>query len=57
MAEITDAEANERLDALYEEHPEVVEAVEAVFKIAHPRGGPVRLLNEVLSVLGMEQVQ
>lgn len=55
---ITEAEASVQLEQLYNEHPEVVEAVEAMVEIASPRNArnPIRLLNEVLAVLGMEQL-
>ena len=54
-AEMTDREARARIEALYAEHPEVVEAgIEAV-RIAAPLAGPVRILGEIESVLGLDR--
>lgn len=53
---ITEAEAERRIEELFNEHPQVVEVVESTMAIAHPLAGPIRILNEILSVLGMEQV-
>lgn len=44
-------QANEWLDALHEQHPETVEAVESATLIASPLAGPVRVLREVVAVL------
>lgn len=50
LDEMSDATANEWLDRLWAENPEVVEAVESMTLIASPLAGPVRILREVVAM-------
>jgi len=48
---MTAAQAEEWLERLYEESPEVVAAIESFTLIASPLAGPVRILREVVEGL------